>query len=547
VPLIEPDQPPVDLDVEMGRRQPREQRRQLGTGEARIGTGPLQGDLEGVESVAVDQTGVGVAIEQDLDQFGIAHAAGDHQWGLAEDVAEVDPVLIDLAQHRARLLEGVGQEVGAFEQRHRLVRMLRGLEAALDQGIEQALIPIDQGVFHERDPRLLLALLERLVFQLGQRLALEHRPGHHTLLEDLLADLGRLLLLALEFETMRLVTPFLQTRLGALDLVDLGQRLAQSQQRQQTMFGLWLDQIQVLHRAGHGDVQGVDVELVDLQRLVALVADTRIAQLALQVRRTEIAGDLAKTLVLAGDEAVQQHVLVFQSLGLVDREHQRGAEETADLGLLLRMQHQDGEARRGRRALVEIALDAVVVLEQDHAPARRAATAHQIVTLAVYRAEAGVLDVQQPVGDGRDLGRVAEVGVEDTDQIRRDAVALLAPEQGLDLGPGEEIGVDDLVGVAAQQELARIAQGAQDEQELDIGQILDLVDDDEVIAWLDLLEPGMADQIGVEPALFVEEALVLFEQVIDLGPDLGRIDRLLDAERDIVLAAETGSARDRRL
>ena len=56
-----------------------------------------------------------------------------------------------------------------------------------------------------------------------------------------------------------------------------------------------------------------------------------------------------------------------------------------------------------------------------------------------------MFDVQESIGDLGDLGRVVEVGVEDTNQICRRAFALLAPEQRLDFGPGEEIGVDDLV------------------------------------------------------------------------------------------------------
>ncbi len=90
---------------------------------------------------------------------------------------------------------------------------------------------------------------------------------------------------------------------------------------------------------------------------------------------------------------------------------------------------------------------------------------------------------------------------------------------------------------------AGIAQRPQDQQQLHVGQVLYLVDDDEVVARLHPCQPGVADDIGVEPALFVEEAQVFLEQVVDVGAGLRREDGLLHAEGEIGVAAQIGALR----
>jgi len=83
---------------------------------------------------------------------------------------------------------------------------------------------------------------------------------------------------------------------------------------------------------------------------------------------------------------------------------------------------------------------------------------HQKVTLLVDGTEAGTLDLQHPVGHLGHLGRVAIIGVEDTNQILLWGLPLLPVEKALDFGPGEEIGVDDLIRITAENEGSRLPQ-----------------------------------------------------------------------------------------
>ncbi len=100
--------------------------------------------------------------------------------------------------------------------------------------------------------------------------------------------------------------------------------------------------------------------------------------------------------------------------------------------------------------------------------------------------------------------------------------------------------MDDLVGVAAQQEAPRVAQGLEDQQQLDIGEVLHLVHHHEVVAGCDPRQPGVAQDVGVEPALLVEELQVALEQVIDRPAQFARIDGLAYPQGQVALAIEIG-------
>ena len=67
-------------------------------------------------------------------------------------------------------------------------------------------------------------------------------------------------------------------------------RLMTAEEREQVLLGTRLYQVQVLDRPRHCDIQGVDVELVDLKRLVTFVATTGITQLAFQILFAQIPG-----------------------------------------------------------------------------------------------------------------------------------------------------------------------------------------------------------------------------------------------------------------
>ncbi len=89
--------------------------------------------------------------------------------------------------------------------------------------------------------------------------------------------------------------------------------------------------IELPDRAGQRDVQRVDEELVDLERLVGLslaraVVERRLARGRPPRHPAAISRELR---ALAGDEAVEDDVLVFEPLGLVDGEDQRRLEVPA--------------------------------------------------------------------------------------------------------------------------------------------------------------------------------------------------------------------------
>jgi hypothetical protein len=87
----------------------------------------------------------------------------------------------------------------------------------------------------------------------------------------------------------------------------------------------------------------VDVELVELQRLVGLVLGAPVVEfLGLQVFSAHALADLGIGLALARHQPEQQHVRVLQALGLVHAEDQRRVEGLSGGGLVLVAQHDHG-------------------------------------------------------------------------------------------------------------------------------------------------------------------------------------------------------------
>ena len=240
---------------------------------------------------------------------------------------------------------------------------------------------------------------------------------------------------------------------------------------------------------------------------------------------------------MVGDEAVQHDVVVLEPLGLVDREQQRRGEALARLGLVLVAHHQHGKAGGLAHALVELAQRGVLVRHQHHLARLAADRIDQEVALAVDRAEAAVLDLQQGVGHPRGLAAVAEVGGEHR-QLLPPRELRVAPEQALHLAPGEEVGMHDLVRIAAQQEVAGLLQRRQHQVELRRGEVLHLVDDDEVVARRRQGARGLRDQAEVEQAGLGQPGAVLVEQVVQPLAGVRRKDRLAHAQRQVVGAAQ---------
>ena len=137
----------------------------------------------------------------------------------------------------------------------------------------------------------------------------------------------------------------------------------------------------------------------------------------------------------------------------MDGEDQRRLEIKASIRLVFVAHHQHGKLRRLPRLLVELLLDALLVGQYaDHAVLVRDRI-DQKVALPVDGAEAAVLDLEQIIGHPRRFAGVAKISAQHL-QILLVRQRLVAPEQAFHLAPREEVGVDDLVGIAAQQKVA---------------------------------------------------------------------------------------------
>ena len=221
--------------------------------------------------------------------------------------------------------------------------------------------------------------------------------------------------------------------------------------------------------AGEGDVKGVDEELVDLQRLVFLVAGAAVGEfIAGQVGLVHALDDVAEGLAVAGNKAVEHDVFVLQALGFVDGEQQRSGEALAGGGFVFVTQHQYGE-----------------------------------------------------VGGA---AAVAEIGAENGEILLPGKVGV-APEEALDLAPREEVGVYDLVRIATQQEVAGFLLGGEHQGELRRGELLHFVHHHhEVVTRSRPGAPGLGDEVEVVQPGFVEPDPVFLEQVVQVVALGGRKD-----------------------
>jgi hypothetical protein len=112
------------------------------------------------------------------------------------------------------------------------------------------------------------------------------------------------------------------------------------------------------------------------------------------------------------------------------------------------------------------------------------------------------------------------------------------PEQALDLAPGEEVGMDDLVRIAAEQKMTRPLQRLEDQRQLHGGDVLHFVDDHEVVARRGQCLPLLGDEIEIKEPGLAQPGAILLEQVVDALALVDRKDRLTNAERQIGLARE---------
>jgi len=116
--------------------------------------------------------------------------------------------------------------------------------------------------------------------------------------------------------------PMMRSSAGVRDLLSG----TPGRERQELVAHVGLDHHQRLHRSRHGDVEGVDVELVGVEALVRLVARPGVLQPPLQLGRFDARGALPELLGRTGHQVEEQDVVVLQPLGLLDREEERGGE-----------------------------------------------------------------------------------------------------------------------------------------------------------------------------------------------------------------------------
>ncbi len=173
-----------------------------------------------------------------------------------------------------------------------------------------------------------------------------------------------------------------------------------------------LDHVDVLDGARQRYIQGIDEELIDFERLVTLVFGAFVIQcLDRQIGLGDALDDIVELAAVIRDEAVEHDVLVFETLGFVDRKQQRRGKVLAGVGLVLVAHYQDGELGGLANLLVQFALGGVLVGYQRNLAGLAADGLDQEVALAVDGAETPLLDLEQLIGDASGLQAVAKVGL----------------------------------------------------------------------------------------------------------------------------------------
>ena len=390
------------------------------------------------------------------------------------------------------------------------------LESGTTQLLDPDLLAVPQRVVHQQ--LLLLGAgvcaVQRFGHELLDQRATPRCPGHGLALQESRAYRLGLLLLALELELARFLRPLFTGRNRA----GPGPCLAglEPQQAKQRVACVGLDDGQALDRARHRHVQRVDVELVELERLVTLVGGAPVVELvAQQVLGTDALADLGVGRALARDQPQQQHMRVLQPLGLVHRENQRGAQLCPSRRLVLVAQHDHRMTRRPSGAGIELLERCFLGTDQTDLTGLARAALDQKIALAVDRAEARLLDLEQRVGQLGHRPGVAEIGPQHLQRLALRGVAGQAlPEQRAHRGPGEEVWVHDLVGVPAQQELPWRLQASQHQRELHTGQVLHLVDHNEVVTGLGQGPPVVRNQVEVEQPGIDQPLPVAAEQAV---------------------------------
>ena len=534
------EQAPRRLDVEGGRGDQVENGPEDCGGIRGVAIGPAQRPVQRRAAGVVARLEARAAPEQRLDQRHVAGESGEHQRREALRRGVVDAVLLGPCEHLLEVLPLEALESTPGDPRALRLVLLRGLEPALPgKAIGDQLLFVEAGQLEELlfGPARHARRRQRLVGERAQVDVVEYRPGDGPELQHLLADGLGLLLLALRLEPVRLPLPLLGRRFlrlhrgGAL-------RPPGAEQLEQRMPDVVFHQDHLPDRAGERHIERVDEELVQLERPVALVFRPAILEpVAGQVLRLDPLAQLGEKPLLGGEEAVDDHRFVLEPLRFMNAEDERRAQLPARVRLLLVAQDDDSHLRRLACLLVQILHRRARGGESGHRTFHAGERPHQEIGLAVDGAEFRMLEPQHPVGRLRD--RVA-VAIADVEQVHVGLARLAqpAPEEALHLGPGEEVRVDDLVGVARDDELPRRLERPEHERKLDVGEVLHFVDRDEVVDRLHVRQRGMGDEVRLVQVFRCEPGAVAFEQLEEDGALLRIEHRLTHAEAEIRITGE---------
>ena len=160
--------------------------------------------------------------------------------------------------------------------------------------------------------------------------------------------------------------------------------------------------------------------------------------------------------------------------------------------------------------MIQLAQRRVLVRHQRHLARLTAHGLHQEIAFPVDGTEALVLDFEQLIGRARGFQAVAEVRAEHA-QLLPLGEFRVTPEQAFYLSPGKEIGMDNLVGIAAQQKITRLLECLEHQCKLNGSEILHFIDHDKIVTRRGEGLPFLRDEVEVIELCFSEPRTVFFE------------------------------------
>jgi hypothetical protein len=270
----------VHLQIDGRRAQHREQGPQPLACEFTVPKCPAQGEVHRRAPERVDRVDARSTLDQRFYQLHVAGLGGHHQRSHPEHA----PVFESVARDFEEDLRGLSRVMrhGALSQRRSDV--FGGPGRPVAGSVAELVTERPQAVKSGKLVQALLGLVEdasrgeRFLMELAKLGPIDHRPWHRREAEDPLADQGGLFNFALKLEPARLLLPVFERRLLR---AHLGEVLAAGdlQKPEQVVARVRFDDVERVDSAREGDVERVDEELVDFERLVSLVFRARVGEL----------------------------------------------------------------------------------------------------------------------------------------------------------------------------------------------------------------------------------------------------------------------------